>query len=676
MIKEWATLEAQLDSILMGYTSPSKSMTMNLTQKEVAVQNSLATEMNKKASIGSSKAEVSLPDSLSFCDILKNSLKNKGKSTADVNCTSATLIQKLAVNQVAVVGANGRESNVASSQTVTVSFADSSRQPLDVSSLPAPLSVWIPRSASSAQNVEGFTTQTASSISALTCLYNDVFLQKGITTKTSGSIHVQFRPSDRTLNVGYLVLMKFGSAPKLNSTKSDFDLWQVYCSNDTTTQNDEQFFLLFANMSTVNGRTGFVGLAFRELTQNEMSKYCTSTKNANRTLLTSPPILDSHSPSANSSSSNSSNCKAIRNDLQLRIFQSGCYYMDTTTGSYKSDGTEVLKDTNIYVTHCEVRHCTEFAGGFIVLPAPINFEDVFANASITQNPIIYATVFTIIGLYVCLAVLCRLMDMRDNMKKGVTMLNEDRLENLYEVVVFTGNRKDASTESGVHLIINGENTDSHIVRLYDTHRKLFRRGGVDTFIISTQEHLGKLACVRVWHDNKGKGAGKASWFLKHIIIHDLTNQARFFFICERWLAVEHDDGKIERILVSAGDKEKTNLKYLIKKEAQEKLSDGHLWFSLLARPVQSSFTRLDRLTCVFVLMCVSMLANILYYGTDTSTNPNALVIGPFTLTPEQIGVGIMTNLIVFPPSFLLLQLFRRSRGRKDKHANEQAKKKR
>jgi polycystin 1L2 len=133
-----------------------------------------------------------------------------------------------------------------------------------------------------------------------------------------------------------------------------------------------------------------------------------------------------------------------------------------------------------------VTHCTEFAGGFIVLPSPINFEEVFANASIDRNPIIYATVFTIIGLYVILAVVCRILDMRDKKKKGITMLNEDKMENLYEVIVFTGNRKDASTESNVHMIINGENLDSHIIRLYDKQRKLFRRGGVDTFIIATQ----------------------------------------------------------------------------------------------------------------------------------------------------------------------------------------------
>ncbi len=33
------------------------------------------------------------------------------------------------------------------------------------------------------------------------------------------------------------------------------------------------------------------------------------------------------------------------------------------------------------------------------------------------------------------------------------------------------------------------------------------------------------------------------------------------------------------------------------------------------------------------------------------------------LTPTQIGIGIMSNLIVFPPSLLLMQLFRKSKRR-------------
>jgi hypothetical protein len=186
------------------------------------------------------------------------------------------------------------------------------------------------------------------------------------------------------------------------------------------------------------------------------------------------------------------------------------------------------------------------------------------------------------------------------------------------------------------MLLNGQESLSRVFQLQDKKRKPFRRGGVDTFIVSVDHPLGHLACVRVWHDNSGKGTNGANWYLKHVIINDLTSHKKFFFICEKWLAVEKEDGAIERNLLPAGHKEKNDLKYLMKKETKEKLSDSHLWYSLIARPVPSAFGRLDRLTCVFVLLCISMLANILYYGTDNSTNPNALNIGPFTLTPQQV----------------------------------------
>ena len=121
---------------------------------------------------------------------------------------------------------------------------------------------------------------------------------------------------------------------------------------------------------------------------------------------------------------------------------------------------------------------------------------------------------------------------------------------------------------------------------------------------------------------------------------------------------------IERVLPISLEKEKTQLNYLLSKQTKEKLSDGHLWFSIFARPVQSSFTRLDRLTCCFVLLSISMLMNILYYGMDTSPSSDGVKIGPYiNLTLQQISIGIITNLIVFPPSILLVQLFRRIKRR-------------
>ena len=87
-----------------------------------------------------------------------------------------------------------------------------------------------------------------------------------------------------------------------------------------------------------------------------------------------------------------------------------------------------------------------------------------------------------------------------------------------------------------------------------------------------------------------------------------------------------------------------------------------MWFSIIARPTTSSFSRTERLTCAYVLLCGTMLMNIMYYEQDqTTTSSSALVVGPLVLTQSQIVIGILSNLLIFPPSFLLLQIFRKSR---------------
>ena len=57
--------------------------------------------------------------------------------------------------------------------------------------------------------------------------------------------------------------------------------------------------------------------------------------------------------------------------------------------------------------------------------------------------------------------------------------------------------------------------------------------------------------------------------------------------------------------------------------------------------------------------------NILYYGIDNTPSADGLKIGPFiNITLQQISIGVITNLIVFPPSILLIQLFRRIKKRR------------
>ena len=141
--------------------------------------------------------------------------------------------------------------------------------------------------------------------------------------------------------------------------------------------------------------------------------------------------------------------------------------------------------------------------------------------------------------------------------------------------------------------------------------------------------------MRVWHDNRG--GSDASWFLKFIIVHDLQTREKFYFICNDWLAVDEGDGEIVRILPVATSREKTDLLYLIETQTKGNMRDDHLWFSLIARPTLSSFTRTDRLTCCIVLLYMTMLMNIMYYEMDkSSTSVGALVVGPFSLSSAQV----------------------------------------
>jgi hypothetical protein len=77
----------------------------------------------------------------------------------------------------------------------------------------------------------------------------------------------------------------------------------------------------------------------------------------------------------------------------------------------------------------------------------------------------------------------------------------------------------------------------------------------------------------------------ASWYLKHVIVHDLQTREKCFFICEKWLALDNDDTLIKRVLHVSSNEDKKKFKYLLSKETKEQLSNEHMWLSVFTRPV-------------------------------------------------------------------------------------------
>ena len=136
-------------------------------------------------------------------------------------------------------------------------------------------------------------------------------------------------------------------------------------------------------------------------------------------------------------------------------------------------------------------------------------------------------------------------------------------------------------------------------------------------------------------------------------------------MCDRWLAVEEDDGEIERNLRPADAEDLTKFNLLFQTEARKNLSDGHIWFSVVKRPARSNFTRVQRLSCCLCILLTTMLANAMFYQNDpSSSGDGVLKVGPLSFSIQQLSIAITSSLVVLPVNVFVVWIFRNARPKK------------
>ncbi|XP_004684062.1 PREDICTED: lipoxygenase homology domain-containing protein 1 [Condylura cristata] len=154
--------------------------------------------------------------------------------------------------------------------------------------------------------------------------------------------------------------------------------------------------------------------------------------------------------------------------------------------------------------------------------------------------------------------------------------------NTYEVQVITGNVPKAGTDANVYLTIYGEeygDTGERPLKKSDKSNK-FEQGQTDTFTIHAID-LGALTKIRIRHDNSGNRPG---WFLDRIDITDVNDETTYYFPCQRWLAVEEDDGQLSRELLPVDES------YVLPPEDEEGGADNNPLDSLALEQKDKSTT--------------------------------------------------------------------------------------
>ncbi|CAF4233203.1 unnamed protein product, partial [Adineta steineri] len=269
------------------------------------------------------------------------------------------------------------------------------------------------------------------------------------------SLHIEIQPLN--ISLAYLFIYKFDSSPQLNSSINQINGWALFCPTNLT--NDNLYTYFIDNQLTVNHQSFIFGL--RELNSTEIDEFCSS-----QSIINHPPISDKPFN--------------FTSNYQVRTYISGCYYFDSDN-NWQSDGLLVGSLTNHIQTQCLSTNIATFASALLFLPSPINWNYVFANASFIKNKTIYLTIICISCLYILLVIYARYKDKKDIEKLGVTILpdNYKKDQYAYEILVFTGHRKDAGTKSKVQFIVTGEHNQTKVRTFSDPKRKIFQRDGID-----------------------------------------------------------------------------------------------------------------------------------------------------------------------------------------------------
>lgn len=196
--------------------------------------------------------------------------------------------------------------------------------------------------------------------------------------------------------------------------------------------------------------------------------------------------------------------------------------------------------------------------------------------------------------------------------------------------------------------------------LFDNVFKAFKSGSICNFLMSTEQPLGNLLYLRIWHDNSGLGSNK-SWHLNLINVVDLQTNEKSCFVCNHWLAVEKGDGLTDRVLSIACNKDMTRFKHLFTQSVKKKFTDNHLWVSVFSRPNKSHFTRLQRISCCMSVLFCTMIANAMFYKAEPSSVQPLVKLGPIKFTMAQLFTSIIGSLIVIPVNLIVVTLFRKSK---------------
>ncbi|KAA8581072.1 hypothetical protein FQN60_002653 [Etheostoma spectabile] len=375
--------------------------------------------------------------------------------------------------------------------------------------------------------------------------------------------------------------------------------------------------------STVPGTNASQNSLVRELTLT-LSAPTTSTE---ETIFLSPLLDRTDKPlSVNLTWSLADGCPV---QVSVCVFSSLCQYYSVKERRWSSEGLQPLEGSTLHSARCLTQHLTMFGasvfihpGAVVLLPPP---------GGPVRNVLVGIVCAVLVLIHLLAGLIAHKLDHLDSLRLSQVPLCGQA--GLYHYRVLRGGA--------------------------------FQRGSLDQFHLETDDNLGDVWKIRIWHDNTGLDP---SWYVEHVVVWDPQTDNMFIFLLEDWLSVENQkNGSVEKEVLASCPEELSQFGRVFTSQMMFGMVEDHLWLSLWERPAHSRFTRGQRVTCSALTLHLYLALGALWKAhsqvtLDTSVPPSPVChsvemdvyLGQSGLSgPSFLSLPDSSNLVQDSPSSLL-----------------------
>uniref|UniRef100_A0A3Q1IV35 Polycystic kidney disease 1b n=1 Tax=Anabas testudineus TaxID=64144 RepID=A0A3Q1IV35_ANATE len=340
----------------------------------------------------------------------------------------------------------------------------------------------------------------------------------------------------------------------------------------------------------------------------------------------------------------------------LTVASSLCLSWDSHQGAWTHQGCRT-QQTDTDTVNCSCYQLRPLTVVQQQLEGSHDSADLGSFLSVSRDLTVPGVLVLCLCLYILGRVLCKKADMVFKQNHRVHYLPDNSASDpyFYVATIHTGICSAACMSAKVYIVLYGEDGTSQTRELQVPGCTLFRRNSQDTFIISTEDSLGLVWGVHIWHDNSGPSP---QWYLKQVEVsevnRDYVKGRAWLFVGQCWLAVSKGDGKVERMLRVCT--QGIGFAKMLSLKLSDYLADYHIWISVLICPSPNAFTHSQRLTvCLLLLLGYTCVNTVMISQMDEQL---PLELGIIDISATSVTTGILSALAVLPAATVISCLFR------------------